>query len=263
MSRISDLPDAVAAGGVLEHLGGRRPAVFLDYDGTLTPIVEDPAEARLAPEEREVVARLARSTTVGIISGRDLADVRAMVDLPGLAYAGSHGFDLLLPDGTREARGEELLPALDAAEEDLRRDLGTVEGVRVERKRFAIAVHERAVADDGRERVAEVVAEAGELHDGLRVTGGKRIHELRPDVDWHKGRALAFLVETLDLDLDLNVPLYIGDDVTDEDAFAVLTDLGGFGIVVAGEEDRPTQARYRLEDTDATLELVERLSAAL
>jgi trehalose-phosphatase len=253
-SSISGLPHALASLSVWrERLDGRAPAVYLDYDGVLTPIVDDPAKATLDGETREALIDLAECLPVAIISGRDLADVRAMVDVPGLAYAGSHGFDMLLPDGVRERKGEQHLDALDAAEQRLRDELADVDRVRVERKRYAIAVHTRE-ADDAGERAAHETVDTV-VGDGLRVTGGRDIRELRPDIDWDKGRALLRLADVLDLPVDEHPPVYVGDDLTDEDAFAVIADTG-VGVVVAGADERETAALVRLDDPGQTADLL-------
>ncbi|HSL67970.1 MAG TPA: trehalose-phosphatase [Actinomycetota bacterium] len=237
----------------------RQPAVFLDYDGTLTPIVEDPAAARLAPETREALRQLAHRCPVAVISGRDLADVQAMVGLDGIFYAGSHGFDIAGPDGQRYQKAVEFLPMLDEAEAELVRPVDDIAGARVERKRFAVAVHFRQV-DEGRvadlQRAVDVVAQK---HPGLRKTSGKKVLELRPAIEWDKGKALLSLLELLERDRPGVVPLYVGDDETDEDAFRVLGDLG-IGFVVRGEGDaRESLARYALRDPDEVRALLEEL----
>jgi trehalose 6-phosphate phosphatase len=259
---ILDLPHALDDTDRLRaRLDGRTPALFLDYDGVLTPIVDDPAQATLDRRGREAVVRAADHVPVAIISGRDLEDVRAMVDVPGLAYAGSHGFDMLLPDGERERQGEEFLADLDRAERDLNETLDGIPGVSVERKGFAIAVHtRRAPGPDERARAHAAVAEAAERHPRLRVTGGKQVEELRPAIAWDKGRALSRLMEVLHLDLREHMPIYVGDDVTDEDAFAAIADTG-VGIVVAGDDDRETRAVLRLDRPAETVDLLDRVVA--
>jgi len=215
---------------ILEAAGKRRLAIFLDYDGTLTPIVERPEDAVLAEETRAVLRRLAQRHTVAIVSGRDLKDVRARVGIDALHYAGSHGFDIAGPGGSRvheAARAAE--PRLAAAADELVRDTATLPGVQVERKRFAIAVHYRRARDADRDAVQAAVDRALAHHAGLRKTGGKKVFELRPDVDWDKGRAVLWLLRALDLEAAL--PVYIGDDDTDEDAFRALGGRG-IGIVV-------------------------------
>jgi len=257
---IRDLPSALDHGDdVRRLLSVRRPAVFLDYDGTLTPIVERPEDALLPPSTRAVIERLARLVPLAILSGRDLSDVRRMVGVEGITYAGSHGFDVLGSDGSARQRGREFLPDLDAAARELEPRLAAIPGARVERKTFAIAVHFRQVEA---ERIAEVdagVTEIAAAHPRLRRTGGKKVFELRPDIDWDKGTAVRWLLEVLGLEGTEHVPIYVGDDETDEDAFRAVREHG-VGVVVRGEgDDRETAARFALRDTEETrafLELV-------
>lgn len=261
---IADLPDAVEhADEISRRLAGREPVVFLDYDGTLTRIVAEPEDATLSEATRAIIERLARLCTVAVMSGRDLDDVRAMVDIDGIHYAGSHGFDILTPDGESIQRGRGYLPSLDAAEEELTRQLAGLAGARVERKRFAIAVHHRQVDEADVPAVEAAVDEVTSGHGDLRKTGGKRIFELRPDIEWHKGAALRFLLETLGLDHGGVVPMYLGDDITDEDAFRAIAD-DGLGLVVRGEDDRrPTAADYAFVDTDEVRVFLGELAAQL
>jgi alpha,alpha-trehalase len=235
---------------IRQRLAHKAPAVFLDYDGTLTPIVEDHNKATLSDDMRRAVAELARHYTVGIISGRDLQNLRNLVGLDPLLYAGSHGFEIAGPEGWHETlqHGNEFLPELDRAESELRDRLAEVEGHSVERKRFAIAVHYRRARPADVQKIEEVVDQVLAGHPRLRKAHGKKIFELQPETDWDKGRALCWLLERLGLDRPVFVPLYIGDDVTDEDAFRALRERG-LGIVMRDDEDRPTAARYALEDT--------------
>jgi trehalose 6-phosphate phosphatase len=229
-------------------LRGRRLAVFQDYDGTLTPIVEDPAKALLSPETRRSLQRLAETCPVGVISGRDLDDVRALVGLSSIWYAGSHGFDIAGPGGERHQRNPEFLPALDAAEAELRAAVTAIPAAWVERKRFAVAVHSRQVEEARIGDVAAAVDAVAKAHPELRRTAGKKVFELRPDVPWDKGRALRFLLGVIGPGVGDILPVYIGDDQTDEDAFREVRDHG-LAIVVRGEDDdRSTAARFALND---------------
>ncbi len=228
---------------------GRRPAVFLDYDGTLTPIVERPELAVISDEMRMTLAELARHCTVAIVSGRDRRDVGRLVALDTLFYAGSHGFDIVGPAGSllKFQKGREFLPQLDEAERNLHEELEAIEGAQVERKKFAIAVHFRRVPENLREDVEKAVDRIFDRSRGLRKTGGKMIFELRPDIDWDKGKALTWLLGGLHLDPHEVVPIYLGDDLTDEDAFTEIEE-NGIGILVRDDE-RPTRAHFALEDT--------------
>jgi len=244
-----DLPSALDRfNDVAARLEHRQPAVFLDYDGTLTPIVERPEDAKISAEMRQTVEDLGRLGTVAIVSGRDRRDVQELAGVADIYYAGSHGFDIAGPGGEQMElqQGTDYLPALDRAEQALRDRLAAIEGAQVERKKFAIAVHFRRVADNRQEDVEQTVDAVLEENRELRKTGGKKIFELRPDIDWDKGKALQWLLEKLDLDCPAIVPLYLGDDLTDEDALRAI-ERRGIGILVR-DEKRPTHARFVLED---------------
>lgn len=235
---------------IAEKFQGKCLALFLDYDGTLTPIVDHPEQAVLSESMREAIRELARYCTVAVVSGRDLGGVRKLVGLDEIFYAGSHGFDIAGPKGKHieYQQGADFLPTLDQAEQELWEKLDEVPGCLVERKKFAIAVHYRQVAEEHTQTVTDVVEQVVRSHPELRKTGGKKIYELRPNIDWDKGKAVGWLLEVLELDRTDVLPLYIGDDETDEDAFRALRERG-IGIRVE-DEPKPSQAHYTLRDTD-------------
>jgi alpha,alpha-trehalase len=251
--RVRDLPLALDRDREIHDLlAARDPAVFLDYDGTLTPIVERPEDARLSPGTRDVLAGLSVRCIVAIVSGRDLDDVRALVGLTGITYAGSHGFDIVRADGSTEQRAREYLPDLDAAGRELGPLVAKIPGARLERKAFGVAVHYRQVHQDRVPDVEAAVAAVAAARPRLKRTGGKRVFELRPNVDWDKGKAVLWLLQVLGADRPDVVPIYVGDDETDEDAFSAIRERG-LGVVVRGEgDDRPTAARYALRSTEET-----------
>jgi trehalose 6-phosphate phosphatase len=229
---------------------GKKPAVFLDYDGTLTRIVNEPEKALLSDSMRRVLDELSECVPVAVISGRDLPDVQRMVGISTIFYAGSHGFDIAGHKNKHmnQQKGLEFLPALDRAERQLKEILKPVKGSRVERKKFAIAIHYRNVEEDRVESIKKAVEEVASHYPGLRRSGGKKVFELLPKIDWNKGKALLWLLHIMDLDKPDVIPLYIGDDLTDEDAFKSLKGLG-ISIVVM-DQPRFTEAQYRLNDPD-------------
>lgn len=263
-SRAGGLPSA------LDHLDQIVPndkdaaAVFLDYDGTLTPIVADPDAAVLSHSMRDTLRCLAGLCRVAVLSGRDLADVRQRVGLEDIWYAGSHGFDIAGPgvEGKQHQQGSDYVPALNAAEKSLRNELARVDGCLVERKRFSIATHYRNVAAQDVPVVQRAVERAGAAHQELRLSRGKKVFELQPDIDWGKGRALRWVMRALSLDPNRAVPVYIGDDETDEDAFREVA-ARGIGILVAADEPHRTEASYRLDDPAAVEEFLRRFADRL
>ena len=257
---IRNLPSALeAVEEIMQQASNRRMVLFLDYDGTLTPIVSRPEEAVLSDAMRDILRELAGRYTVAVISGRDLADVKNHVGIENIFYAGSHGFDIAGPEGRHieVQQGKAFLPTLDKAQEALEERLGAIPGAAVERKKFSIAAHYRNV-EAGREKdVAKAVDEVHADYPSLRKSSGKKIYELQPRVDWHKGKAVQWLLETLGLDQPDVLPIYIGDDITDEDAFAALSDRG-IGIV-ARDKPRPTAAQYELKDPGEVKEFLRRI----
>jgi len=143
----------------------------------------------------------------------------------------------------------------------LRTKLADIPGCRVERKRFSIATHYRQVAQGKEQHVKQAVDETHTDHPELRLTSGKKIYELQPAIDWDKGKAIRWLMQALGPDFIRFTLIYIGDDVTDEDAFREL-ETHGIGILVT-QEKLPTRASYRLDDPAAVEDFRERLSAKL
>lgn len=210
--------------------------------------------ATLPDETREVVRRLAERYPVAILSGRGREDVTSLVGLDDLFYAGSHGYDIAGP-GFRHEVGEGIP---DSASEELRKRLTNIEGVLVEPKRFAVSIHFRLAAEEDLPRIEQVVDDVAAAYPGLRKAHGKKLFELRPDLDWDKGKALLWMMDALGLDPSEVIPLYIGDDVTDEDAFRVVEE-SGIAILVT-EQPRTTAASYSLRDPEEVRRFLEWLA---
>jgi alpha,alpha-trehalase len=198
-----------------------------------------------------------------VISGRGLKDVRKRTDIDDLYYAGSHGFEIEGPDDLRmeHEKVKDFLPVLDDAEENLIALVADIQGAQVERKKFSIAVHYRNVEEDETATIEGIVNQTIQKYPELRKSYGKKVYELRPEIDWDKGKSIAWLMDTLDLELPGVMPFYIGDDLTDEDAFCTL-ELKGTGIVV-GEGSRATAARYSLQNTDRVMDFLNELALLL
>jgi trehalose-phosphatase len=192
---------------------------------------------------------------VVIVSGRDQADVRNLVGIPEIVYAGSHGLEIQGPDLCLELpEGVDALEDLDKAAEKLDELLQTIPGARLERKRFALVVHYSDQDGGSVGRVESAVRLVQARFPRLQKTGGKEVFELLPDIDWDKGRVVSWLLSELGLDNSDVLPIYIGDDVTDEGAFRALR-VSGLGILVA-DRPQPSAATYRVSDTDQVTALL-------
>ena len=184
-------------------------------------------------------------------------DARAKIGIDTLYYAGSHGHLIEGPGGFSRECGQEFLPDLGAARAMLDKALADVEGALVERKRYSVAVHVRQVAPGDQPRVHQAIREVLAAHPRLRLGHGKKVFEIRPRMDWDKGRAVLWLLETLQETRGPLWPIYVGDDITDEDAFVALDGHGS--SIVVGELDRETAASYALADVAAVGRFLDRM----
>jgi trehalose 6-phosphate phosphatase len=235
----------------------------LDFDGTLTPLVAHADEAVLSDSVRALLARLSRvdQVAVMIVSGRSLPDVTGRVGLPGLIYAGNHGLEI-------EGRGLAFLEptaaacaaALDRITSDLRTTLADWPGVLVEAKRLTTSVHYRLVPDERWDDLARIVHERAAA-DPLQfvLTSGHRVWEIRPRVAWHKGHALDWTSRHLGEHANRLI-FYLGDDRTDEDAFASLPDAI---TVKIGDHRSPTRAHYWLPDPESVCRFLDWLAGSI
>ena len=268
MSRIADAAQVYSQ--VKELVATRRPVVFLDFDGTLSDITAHPDSATLVDGAAEALRALAEQCPVAVISGRDLADVRERVKVDEVWYAGSHGLELMAPDRTyhENAAAADLIGTLARAACRLAEMIGDISGIELEHKRFAVAVHYRNADPADIDRVTAAVRSLGRS-EGLRTTAGRKVIELRPNLYWEKGTTLNWLLERIQAsdcaaDAASVLPIYIGDDITDEDAFDAVQ-FDGVGIVVRHAEhgDRPSAALFSLESPSTVVEFIGRLARDL
>lgn len=245
---------------LFEIKGDKKFIVCLDYDGTLTPIVSDPTAAELPDDNREIITNLSNHAPVAVISGRDLQDLKSTIEIDSIIYAGSHGFDISGPDDLKMVHEseKEITPALDEAENQLKEHLKDIEGANIERKRFAIAVHYRNVEDNEVvQSVKNEVQKEADRQEILKTGSGKKIMELKPNIDWNKGYALNWLTKKMNWNTEKYLRIYIGDDITDEDGFEALKE-DGIGILV-GSHGEKTSASFTLKDTDEVTKFLKEL----
>src|SRR4030042_3094033 len=191
-------------GKVAHRLKSADHVLFLsDYDGTLTPIVDEPESAILFRETRKLLRKLTkdRRYTVGIVSGRALPDLKSKVGLEGIIYAGNHGLEMEgCGSSFLEPIAEEMRPLLNILGQVLSATVRGIKGAFVENKGLTLSVHYRTVDEIEERKVEDAFSR---ITDPLRVTGkikitrGKKVYEIRPPVDWDKGKAIAWLMAKL------------------------------------------------------------------
>ncbi|VAI84322.1 unnamed protein product [Triticum turgidum subsp. durum] len=202
---------------------------------------------------REAVRGVAQHFPAAIVTGRCVEKVCNFVGLSELYYAGSHGMDIKGPGSNAEEvllqPAREFLPVIAEVYEALVEKTKTTPGARVENNKFCLSVHFRCVDEKRWSPLAEQVKEVLRDYPDLRLNEGRKVLEIRPSIMWDKGKAVEFLLQSLGFDGRSDVlPLYLGDDRTDEDAFKMLRKRGhGLGILVS-KCPRETDASYSLQD---------------
>jgi trehalose 6-phosphate phosphatase len=244
---------------IADQVQNARQILFLcDYDGTLTPIQEKPELAVLSEPARVLLETLSkeRRFIVGVISGRALSDLKEKVGLPKIIYAGNHGFEIEGPGiSFVNPIADEIKPFLRIVRQALNLTIGTIKGVFVEDKGITLSVHYRLVDKENTNHVKLMIDKAvqGPVAMGMiNVTKGKKVYEVRPAVNWDKGKAVRYLMKRYGKGGRYSglLPIYLGDDLTDEDAFRTIEKYGKGISVLIGEEPRDSQAKYFLRSTE-------------
>jgi len=225
----------------------RRFFLFLDYDGTLVPIRETPGQAIFPASKRRLLRRLAERVFVGVVSGRSLADIQRLIDIRDIAYLGNHGLEIssgkrcwVHPEAKRAA------PTLRGVLRNIRRTTRDFPGVLVESKRITGAVHYRLADPVLWRPLKRIVQKEIERHGRmLKMTEGKRVFEIRPNVAWDKGKGVLELMDWVHPE-ERSRLIYIGDDQTDEDAFREINRSDRTALTIHVGRVKDTQARHRI-----------------
>jgi trehalose 6-phosphate phosphatase len=242
-------------------------ALVTDIDGTISPIASTPAAAFVIPEAREALRTLVVALPhVAIVTGRTAEDAERMVDLGGVLYIGNHGFERRWQGETRDHSGAtKSQTAIEQALNQIERELlleELDEGILLENKKLSGAVHYRLAP--AREmigpRIGAIVAAAAAASD-LRMTEGRYVYELRPPITVNKGTAALDLIE----DLELKGIIFLGDDVTDVDAFREIRNAARNGLVdgLAIAVNSPEVRQIVIDEADAFVEGVPGVVALL
>ena len=239
-----------------------RVLLLFDYDGTLTPIVDRPDLAVLAPDTKGLLVSLSLDERfiLGIISGRSLDDVRGRVGVSGLVYAGNHGLEIQGQglDFTHPA-AEELRETQGRVYARLREELAEVPGVILEDKGLTLSLHYRLTPREYVNGVEEMFAATMApflVQAQVEIARGKKVLEVRPRVPWNKGTAITKIAETY---TGSALTVFFGDDVSDEDGFAVVLKCEGIAVLV-GPAGQPTKAMYRVDSPEEVVETLKLLA---
>ena len=239
--------------------------LLLDFDGTLAPIVDHPDLAAMPDATRAALARLMAmpGVRVAVVTGRGRADARTRAGIADIAYAGNHGMEIHGPGIDRvHPEAAAARPLLAEAARRLAEPVAAVPGAWVEDKELTLSVHFRQAPREALPQLTQAVALTVAMLPGLRMTSGKQVLEVRPGVDWDKGRAVLFLLHQMQPPQGAAV-LYLGDDRTDEDAFRALAawspDAAG---VLVGEPTGATAARAYLRTPEEVGALLAALATA-
>ena len=235
--------------------------LLLDYDGTITPIVKRPELAILPSDMGRLLGSLTRHFKVAIISGRSLIEVKKLVGLRRVYYVGNHGLEISGPK-VRIVKHEakRARPIIAEVHRKLQKKTMMIEGVIVEDKGLTASVHYRLVKKDNLKNLKKIFEWIVKPHldsGEIRVTKGKKVFEIRPNIEWDKGKAILWIIDTIDPERKL-IPVYIGDDQTDEDAFSALKSRG-ITILVSGKPKK-SYAKFFLRNVDEVKTFLRKLA---
>lgn len=242
----------------LKKIGAQKKLfLFFDFDGTLCPIAPRPQLARLPKTVKNTLKDLSlkKDLRLAVVSGRALKDVKGLVGLKGLLYAGNHGLEIKGPGLVfMHPKVKKIMPRLDRLHQDLIKELRPYKNAVIEHKGLSLSLHYRLLK--GGEVNAFRKAALSRLKQGkyIKITFGKKVIEVRPKIDWDKGRAVKLILKKTGKGF---LPIYFGDDITDLDAFSALR---GRGLRVwVGKRIKGLKADLVLPDTGAVERFLKRL----
>ena len=231
--------------------------LFLDYDGTLVYFKDQPHEVDTSHEVKTVLKRLIQNPkfTVFIVSGRPLHEIKNLIDIEGISFAALHGLHIECSDGRKFSwkPSEDARFFLEKIKENAFSEFNEEKGICIEDKEFTLAFHYRMLPTKktkyATERFMKIVKRIDEKNV-LEIIKGAKVIEVRPK-GWNKGKAIEFFLRNID-ECEHAIPIYIGDDTTDEDAFVYLKNRG-LTIFVSNDSKRSTSAQYWLKNPDEVL----------
>ncbi|MFH1190962.1 MAG: trehalose-phosphatase [Candidatus Omnitrophota bacterium] len=240
---------------IKELLRNKFILLLLDYDGTLTPIVKTPSKAVIHKNTKELLQKLSRSfyCKIGILSGRKLEDIKNIVGIGGIVYAGNHGLEI---EGAKIKFKSQVTSRLKSIirniAKDMQKRLSGIKGALVEDKGLTLSIHYRLVDKKDMPVFEKIISEVTSPYiarNKIKVNAGKKVYEIKPPVKWDKGKAALWFLARQQFILGVKnaLPVYIGDDITDEDAFKALKRKG---LTVFVGKSGSSKADYYLKNTE-------------
>lgn len=245
-----------------QRLHHKSICLFLDFDGTLSPISATPSEALLPETTKRKLECLAKSKRcqIAIISGRQMSDLKKQVGIEGIGYSGNHGLELETANGSYK---KSLPPTYSndilALKEQLKAALLPFQGVAIEDKALSLSIHYRLLPNEQFKAFQTVFNETVSPYlqtPHIAITPGKMVFEIRPNIPWNKGSATLRYLKEYGFAATTHLPFYFGDDTSDEDAFKVLAQLG---IAVKVGEATDSHAQYYVKDPQEVVQCLDLL----
>ncbi len=227
--------------------------IFSDYDGTLTNIRKRPDLATATVTLKEILRKLTDNPhyKFAIVTGRSLHNIIDILRLPKIYYIGNHGLEIKGPNiNFIHQDAVKIIPNLNSIQKTIRSEIGHLKGLIIENKRLTLSIHYRLVQKDKAAPIGKLVRQISTKYPDIKITKGKKVYEIRPSVDWNKGKACAWVLKTI---AKSALPVYLGDDKTDEDAFITLKN--GITVLVS-KRKKYSNAKFYLKDATEVQKLL-------
>ena len=239
---------------IIKNLTSRRALIFLDYDGTLVPIKKNPELAVLNLKIKKLLRQISKKHFVAIISGRTLAEIKKLVGIENIIYSGNHGFEIEMQmTADKKTRfpqificpaAKRIKPEIQTIKKALQKRIENIKGAWVEDKGLTITIHWRQVNKRYLPELFATIRAVIRNNSRVVLTKGKKVWEIRPNVKWNKGKAVRFIMSKVRSPKSKVVPVFIGDDTTDEDAFKTLNN----GITIRVGQSKKSKAKYYIKN---------------
>jgi len=229
----------------IESIRDKNIFLFFDFDGTLVPIQKNPENCYISPDIKNILESIQNKIKIGIISGRDLEDIKRRVLIHGIYYSGSHGLEI-----EREnikyihPEAKTIKPLIDRIYRRLIEEMRDFRDVFVEKKAFSFTLHYRRVLPEQRNNLKKLFFRILKdfNQEKIKILKGKMVFEVMPAVDWDKGKAVLFIINYFNKKF---FPIFIGDDKTDETVFKAIKNTG---LAVRIGHSKNTEAIYYLKN---------------